>query len=304
MPKIRNPEAEERIETRPYDSSEEVEETYDETNTAVGQIIRYVMNRELKHQTIRKEHISQLCTGVRSNYDEIMRKVNSTIKEVYGVELTPLPETGKTKSSQTRIRPNFILTNSLEPQSRKLLGEIWQQFSEQRVPNGRSTQDPQFFLPKYERAPLPVTSRDMIKTGLTAFVLAILIVAENHLTDKEITSVLRKIGLSESLNECNSNIEMNIPELISDLTRHEYLAKETQKTSSGTEEISYAMGRRGLIEFSPLAVFELVGEVYGPLFDIDTKKKTLVTIERAFGKKVLHLLPESELDSEPHPVSS
>ena len=304
MPKIRSPGEEDRGKASPYESSEETEESYDETNRAVSQIIRYVMNRELKQQPIRKEHLSLLCSGVRNNYDDMIRKVNSTIMEVYGLELTPLPETGKTKGNQTRIRPNFILTSSLEPHSRKLLGEIWQQFSEEKVPNDRSTQDPQFFLPKYQKAPFPVTSKDMVKMGLTTFILGILTVAENHLTDKEITAALKKIGLSESLNECNSNIGMNIPDLVSHLVRHEYLAKETQKNSSGTEEISYTMGRRSVIEFSPLAVFELVEEVYGPHFDVDTKKKTIVTIERAFGKKMLHLLPERELQSESHPISS
>lgn len=279
-----------------------------------NQVVRYIMSRELKSQVIRREHITQLYSNRRINYDELMKRVKQTLKEVYGLTLVVMPPKEgekKNKSSQSSGRQPLILTNCLSPEGRSVLHDIWLEGSDVAVPNNRNTGDDQYFLPRYNKTSSLGSNTDMVKTGVTLLIMTLLIISENHMSEHELVKGLRRFGLSDHPNTKNSSLNASLPELINELVKREYLEKEIQKDSNNVENVDYKLGRRSLVEFTPLSVFAYVKTVYGDSFDLDTEKKALSTIEKAYGISLdvaPALIPESTptqdlTDNDPNPVN-
>lgn len=281
-----------------------------------NQVIRYVMSRELKSQIIRREHITQLYSNRRINYDALITRVKLTLKEVYGLTLVVVPPKRgdkKNKSSHSNGKQQLMLTNCLSPEGRIVLQEIWLTDSEAGIPNNRNSGDNQYFLPKYNKTSSLGSNTDMVKTGVTLLIMSLLIISENHMSEYELVNGLKRFGLSDHPNFKNSSFNASLPDLINELVKKEYLDKEVQKDSNNVENVDYKLGRRSLVEFTPLSVFVYIKAVYGDDFDIDTEKKALTTIEKAYGISLdvvpaPALVPEQtstqELDNhDPNPVN-
>mmetsp|Transcript_7795 Transcript_7795/g.9830 ORF Transcript_7795/g.9830 Transcript_7795/m.9830 type:complete len:328 (-) Transcript_7795:289-1272(-) len=251
-----------------------------------NQVVRYIMSRELKSQVIRREHITQLYSNRRINYDELMSRVKQTLMEVYGLTLVFMsPKEGdkKNKSGQSSGRQPLVLTNCLSPEGRSVLQEIWLGDSDVAIPNNRNTGDNHYFLPKYNKTSSLGSNIDMVKTGVTLLIMTLLIISENHMSEHELVKGLKRFGLSDDPNTKNSSFNASLPELINELVKREYLEKEVQKDSNNVDNVDYKLGRRSLVEFTPLSVFAYIKTVYGDSFDIDTEKKALTTIQKAYG---------------------
>lgn len=263
-----------------------------------NQVIRYIMSRELKNQFIRREHITQLYTNRRVNYDVLIERVQHKLQDIYGLKFVSMPPKEgdkKSKLSQSKTKQPLMLTNCLSRKARSVLGEIWIKDSETTVPNNRNTGDNQYFLPKYSKTSALKANSDLIKSGITLLVITLLVISENHLSEHELVVSLKKFGISDGLNNKNSNINTNLADLMNDLTKKEYLVREVLRSSDNVSTVDYKLGRRSRAEFTPLSVFEFIKVIYGGDFDSDTQKKTLASIERAYGTRL-----EFDLDRADH----
>lgn len=304
MPKISNTELEE---AGAFDSESDAEYVSERHHTSEYQdvenrVIRYIMSRELKSQLIRREHITQLYSNRRVNYDGLMNNVKHTLEDVYGLTLVsvPLKEGDKKgRASQSKTRQPLMLTNCLRPQARLVLQELWDKDSTDTVPNNRNTGDSQYFLPKYNKTPSMGANADMVKTGMTLLIMALLVVAENHMSEYELVTSLRQFGISDNVNAKNSNINANLQELLNELVKKDYLDKDVHQHSNNVDTTDYKLGRRSLVEFTPLSVFACLKTVYGDHFDLDTEKKALATIEKAYGVLLDAPLALASVDADP-----
>lgn len=276
-----------------FESESDTEKDYGPTRHYDGefqdvenQVIRYIMSRELKNQLIRRENITQFYSNRRINYDALMSRVKYKLQEVYGLTLVAVPlKEGdkKTKSRQNKGRQPLMLTNCLGQAAREVLLEIWVGDSETAVPNNRNSGDTHYFLPKYNKTSSLGSNIETVKSGVTLLIMSLIIISENHISEYELVNSVRQFGITDDINAKNSNFNASLPDFINELIKKEYIEKEVQRNSKNLDTNDYKLGRRSLIEFTPLSVFAFIKAIYADNFDTDTEKKALTTIEKAYG---------------------
>ncbi|ODV80634.1 MAGE-domain-containing protein [Suhomyces tanzawaensis NRRL Y-17324] len=286
---------------------DDVDEDYDgynrdsELQDAVGKVIRLVLGREAKGQLIRREHITGVLSRRRISFEVILKETRHQLEEVYGMKLVETPVLGEMSKKKTKTKPKaqYVVVNGLAAGSRRVLGEIWTQASEYEVDNGKKFTDSGYFLPKFRHTDTPGTNHELVKLGVVALVVSLVVLAENHLSEAELFRSLAGFGLSDKLESRNSNYHLNLGELMAELAKKDYVNREI------TEQVTaYSLGRRALVEFNPHSVFEFVRGIYGDHFDSTTKQQTIVTIERVYGAAVAEDLARNDLpetETEPSP---
>ncbi|KAK6463100.1 MAGE family-domain-containing protein [Scheffersomyces coipomensis] len=259
---------------------------------AVSQAIRIVLGRDVRDQFIRREHFSQVINTKRYPLDAVIKETNIVLEDVYGLRLVEVPmirnekKSNRALSSKTsaKARQPYAVINCLKLESQQVLGELWQSVEDFKVPNDRDSSSEKFFIPKKEKTNTPASNIELIKVGIMLYIVSFIILAENHLSESDLIKILKKRGLSESLNVKNSNLNLNIVELINDLTKREYLNKDVKKGATESDNIvDYSLGRRSLIEFTPQCVFEYFKVLYGPKFDDTIAERIFITVHRAYG---------------------
>lgn len=259
----------------------------------IRDVVRLVLGRDLRGQLIRREHIVQALPKTDVLIDIIINASVSVLRDVYGVTLIETPVKPDAKRPKTKVKQPMVLVSCLENESRQVLGELWQKSRHFEVPNNRGSSENQYLIPKYEKTDTPMANHELIKTGIMVAVVSLLIVSENRVAESELTRYMKQFGLSDNLNIRNSNYNLNLSELLADMVKREYLAKEVTKGRSESDTlVEYTLGRRSLIEFSPQSVFDYIKAVYGDKFDTNAAERTLVTIEASYG---VSLSPPSEI---------
>ncbi|KAK7675872.1 hypothetical protein QCA50_021191 [Cerrena zonata] len=80
---------------------------------------------------------------------------------------------------------------------------------------------------------------------------------------------------------------MNLTEFINELIRKDYIIRSTPRSKqTETTNGSFSLGVRTFMELDPKSIFEIIKDIYGDNFDLDTKRKTVVTIERTYGESI------------------
>ncbi|CAK7901043.1 hypothetical protein CAAN1_06S02102 [[Candida] anglica] len=286
----------------------------DEQLKVAHSIVRVVMAREVRGLLIKREHFNEAYTERTSmtrriKFDTIFPIVQNILETVYGLQLVRVPskvsvgpshgrkrkaiESNSETSSKNSNSSNgnsasnnkvFALVSVLPTTAKSVLGEIWATKCTQKVPNGRNISDRQYFLPKNIKTSTPSSNSELIKTGIIALVISIVIVHENRLSEADLKQKLSKFGLSESIHERNTSINMTTMEFLGEMTKREYLNREV--TTMDANLADYKLGRRSLAEFKPGSMFDMLERIYGTEFDVDTRNRTLRTIERAYGEAV------------------
>ncbi|KAK6454972.1 MAGE family-domain-containing protein [Scheffersomyces xylosifermentans] len=275
------------------DFQESSESRESDFNRAVDQVVRLVLGRELKGNFIRREHIAGVVNVKKFGLDSLITETKKTLENVYGLTLVEVPvvkkrddkKPGRVQKASTtnKGKQPYAIVNCLAPQSRKILGELWLN------PSNFEAQEPdvhseKYFIPKYKKTDAPLSNYELVKTGIMLYIISLIILSENYLHEVDIIRNLKKMGISENLNEKNSAINMNLQELLSELIRKEYIVKETAKGAVESEDQhNYTLGRRSLVEFPPENVVEYIKEIYGEKFD---SERTVFSIERAYGVKL------------------
>lgn len=299
---------------RPRTTEDEYEEaepipTEDETvsrREATGRIIRMVLGRELRQQSIRREHISQASASTRrASYEQLFNTVQAEMEQVYGMKLVEAssvlgdssaldasrdttPTDGVSQSFKSKSKQPMVVTSTLTPASKSVLSRLW---TKRRLLPAETEQ--QAFIPKRTRGIAPLLHVDLLKTGMATFVIVLLIVGNNHLTERDLWRELGRMGLPDSLNIKNSNTGMSKAEFVNDLVKREYIqkcvynpGKKTARSGASAELLlSFTLGRRALTEFGPDSTYALIKEIYGNQFDANLLEQCVATIEAAFQVK-------------------
>lgn len=262
-----------------------------EIQSTVNRVVRLILGRELKSQFIRREKISLEVNTKRHGLDLIIKRVNAELEKVYGLTLVETPVIQKrqpekksrvTKTTNVKVKQPFAIVSCLEPKSKKVLGELWQ--TSTNVNPEADAHGSKYFVPKYKKTEGPLSNIELVRTGIMLYIVSMLILAENYLLEDDLERGMERMGISKDLNKRNSNLGMNLQELVSDLIKKDYINKEVSKgTVESENRVIYSLGRRSLVEFPPQAVVEYVRVLYGEKFNAD---QTVMTIERTYGVKL------------------
>ncbi|ABN66081.2 predicted protein, partial [Scheffersomyces stipitis CBS 6054] len=256
-----------------------------EIQSTVNRVVRLILGRELKSQFIRREKISSEVNTKRHGLDLIIKRVNAELEKVYGLTLVETPPEKKsrvTKTTNVKVKQPFAIVSCLEPKSKKVLGELWQ--TSTNVNPEADAHGSKYFVPKYKKTEGPLSNIELVRTGIMLYIVSMLILAENYLSEDDLERGMERMGISKDSNKRNSNLGMNLQELVSDLIKKDYINKEVSKgTVESENRVIYSLGRRSLVEFPPQAVVEYVRVLYGEKFNAD---QTVMTIERTYGVKL------------------
>lgn len=261
---------------------------------AVRPVLRMVMSRHAKYQTIRRDHLLQAVASSgtkRGKVDDITRKVDEELQRVFGLKLAPMPVKADNKRRKTAKRKRdeqdppaaWGVVSALDDKARGVLAQLFEEDAAVQVPNGRNTNDQQFYVPRHTKSATPYSNQELVKSGLCLLVVALLVVAENHMVEDDLAEVLAQFGVLANLNHKVPSTNMNLTELLGEMVKRDYLVREPQVNASA----ALSLGARALMEFPPRLVYSVVGLVYGDKFDVDSQQRTLVTIERAFGESLV-----------------
>lgn len=278
-------------------------------------IIRNIISREVKGQLIKRDHFNevyqQYSDAKRTKFDTMFQFVQDILKSVYGLQLVHVADkviATSLRSKRAKVSSNsskksssgnnntnsangaknsvssrtFCLVNTLPSEARNVLGEIWQEEANQKIPNGRNEDDQQYFLPKYKQTVTAGSNVELIKSGILLLVVSVIVLSENRISETELLKQLEKFGLSESIVEKNSSLNMTTAELLSEFVKRDYLEREGQ----ASDFVDYTLGRRLSAEFEPKSLYEFILNIYGEGFDLDVQAKTMNSIERSFGTQI------------------
>lgn len=259
--------------------AEDVDKTADEgvevdLQVVVNQVIRLVMAKELRGSLIRREHITQAAASLNStrkfSYEKIYTQVKTELESIYGLTLVETPRLNSKLTKQP-----LILVSVLEDKSKKILGEILSQSND--LPRGRPNK-------------LRISENDLKMSGITAAVLSVVILNENNVTEHELFNSLSKFGISASETERIDQIKMTSPELLGSLLKKDYLVKENMNDSKSREQsalrVYYKLGRRAIMEFTPIAMVKFAHALYGTEFLEHIADQLITVLEKAYDFEI------------------
>ncbi|KAI5955298.1 hypothetical protein KGF54_001859 [Candida jiufengensis] len=278
----------------------------------VNKVVKLILARDVKGQIFRKDLINQNLTNKRFKSDDLLKEAIKILENIYGLTLVETPiikqengsnsglQSNKIKSKKTNIK-SYVLVNTLSKEAKEVLGELWQKDIE-TVLDKSKIGETKFFLPSKKSTSLPKTNFDLIKTGIMMLIVTFIILEENHLSENQLIKNCKKFGISNSINTKNSNLNMNLDEILKEFSNQNYINKVNlskdriagTSNDSNDQLIEYTLGRRSLVEFTPIDVFEYIKTIYGDDFNDAIKERCIVTLEKTYGVIWANLQPEAE----------
>lgn len=256
----------------------------------VNQVVRLMLLKEHKQQLIRREHIASMYMGRRVRFEEVLGSARQRLEDTYGLTIATLPEKARGgEGARTAGRATMVLTKHLTPDAAAVLGELW----DDDIRDRQSSANPG----NTSRPATPGADARLIESGMTLLALCLLLVSENYMSEHELKQSLAHFGIGDR-EVAIAGIDVTASDLILSLVKKEYLYRDVQKTANSSEHVSYTVGRRGLAEFPPTAMFNTIRAIYAPADDEDVQKKAALTIERAY--RLLFTIP-SDRDSSMNP---
>lgn len=252
-----------------------VDDNYEETeltnraNQIVTDAVRYVLAREASDNSIRRSHLGKF-SGRNKIYtiDALIEAVNQQLQRVFGLQLV---ETGA-------LTGQYIVNKKLSDAGDRILGELWQQEVSQ------SLEETVHLVAQDKKTQTPLTNPELIKTGVTALVMSLLVVSENNLQESELLNKLQSFGISGNLNDRNQALSMNYKELVAEMVRKQYLGKRVASVNArdNTNILeTYTLGPRAMVEMPPDRMLALIKAIYGDKF-AEVEDRAVKTIARAY----------------------
>ena len=279
----------------------------------VNSVVKLILAKDVRGQNFQKQHINQYLTNKRFNTDSLLDDAIAILENVYGLTLVDAPTIKQEKKfhssvSKQRVkkenmndlngkgskkqppRTRFFLASKLLKPAQDVLGELWMKQIDTSLDKTKIG-DSRFFIPRYNKSKLPKLNSDLVKTGIMMLVTTLVVLSENHIMESQLVRSLKKFGISDSINMRNSNLNMNLEDILKELVNREYLnltpldgSSASTFSSSGNDKLhAISLGRRSLTELAPLGVYEYIKTLYGSDFSEVIAERTKVTLERAYG---------------------
>ncbi|KAI5965569.1 uncharacterized protein KGF55_000931 [Candida pseudojiufengensis] len=268
----------------------------------INKVVKLLLLKDVKGKTFRKENINQTLTNKRFKSDHLLQGAIKILEDVYGLTLVNIPEVKQEKSgsglqnnrakksNSGTAQASQVLVNNLSIEGKQVLGELWQKNVESVLDKSR-TNDNRFFLPSKSSTLLPKSNFELVKTGIMMLFITFIILEDNHLSESQLVKNCKKFGISNSINNRNSNLNMNLDEIIKMLINQKYIAKVSLSQDRNNERASinedqlfeYSLGARSLVEFTPIDVFQYIKTIYADKFNEAIQERCLVTLRNTFG---------------------
>ncbi|KAI9367163.1 MAGE family-domain-containing protein [Aspergillus egyptiacus] len=232
------------MEATPSEDSDDTDEgsnvrTPNSTDVMVKKLVRLALSSEYSRQPIRRVDISNKVLGEHGSrqFKSVFAEAQKVLLEVFGMQLTELPQKEKVTVQQRRAaqkveRPSstsksWILTSTLSSKYRK--------------------QD----ILQPTRAPM-----EAAYTGLYTFIIAVILLNGGTLQEQKLDRYLSRMNA-----ETYTPIDRT-DRFLQRLCKEGYLVRN-REMDGGDEIIEYMVGPRGKVEVGARGVAGLVREVYG-----------------------------------------
>lgn len=237
----------------------------------VPSLVRMILTRHSRNQKVRREHFTPVLHqhGLKGAIKPWIAAVDAELRSYFGLKL------------DTSSGSDMCVVSCLHPDSRRVLKKL---LDSDPSPNGsgRSLTDSQFLLPRNRRGLGMLNTAEMLQGGLAMLVICLIVVNENRIRESDLVETLAEFGLSENLNTPVANLNKSSQDVLQELTKREYLLKQTSRASDGNNQptIDYKLGKRTIKEFNPEELLGVIVEIMGE--DDDTSQKSIGTLERCF----------------------
>lgn len=207
--------------------------------------------------------------------------------KLVAVDVEPAPQ------AKNRPKPKYYMVNTLAPQSRSVLGQLWQRRTGRITGHNRTFLDPRFLLPRHGRTGVAGSNHELVFGGVAFAVIVLIVVGENHLLEQDLHARLQQWGIPRAENSVNSNLGMGISGVVAELEKLGYIQKDTSQ--------SYKLGDRSMAEFGPKSMFSAIGSIYGTAFGPQERERALVTVLRVWPGAVVppHMMSETGRNGDP-----
>lgn len=247
-------------------------------NTAVSQIVRLVLSKDIKSQFFKRETIPPEFNIKMFGFNKVIQQVNNELEEIHGLKLVDFESKKKKKQ--------YILVSTLKPIERLILSDLWHDSLNSNLIDNNATFK-RHFLPTKSQTILPTSNQELVKLGIMLLIISLIIIAENSIPEVELHDILLQFGILNNINLKNSNYGLNLTELIQEFIKRDYLTLTIIRAAVESENVhQYSLGSRSLMEFQPLDVYNYIKKVWGRKFTQLEADKTLVTIEKVYGVKL------------------
>lgn len=237
------------------------------TSGVTSSLLRMIMTRSAKNQKIRKEHFTPILHKyhIKGNSKPYILEVAKQIEETFGLKLV-------------QNATDMVLISNLEKETKLLLQELLQE-DETEAPKG-NPYDLFYFMNQNTRRETTVSTLDTLFGGIIMVVLGLIVISENRIREADLVDALGHFGFSENLNIVIPNLNKTTQEFLNDVTKREYLEKETADAGAGEPAIvNYKLGKRALREFDLYTMLEFLKDIVP---QDELKFKCIETIKRCF----------------------
>lgn len=245
-----------------------------ELDTTVSKVIRIILARVSNDKLLRRKTITENSKGFK--YANVFNLVNQQLQRVFAMKLVEGDKPEK-----------LFLVNDLDDREKQILYSLYSDTEDVHSNNQRLPNDNEYFIAKYQRDYLPQDNFELVKTGVLAIVLSLIIVDGNYCNKVTLLAKMRHFGISGDVNNHNSNFNASFDNLLADFERKEYLFRQYMSTDASNgktddDAIVYSIGDKAIAEYDPLAFYRIIKEVYGTEFDFLVKSKVKNTLQTAF----------------------
>lgn len=220
----------------------------------MASIIRWILSKEARNLKVRKDHISTIIRehGSKVNLKAVEQEINKELCEVFGLSIFL-----EGPSIETRCH--------LAESSQDLLRTILVDNVERKQP----VKNPRLEICSIAMQKRPSGSPNamqLIGGGLGLLILCIVLINDGQAHETLLIETLNSFGILKSRNVASVGFHFDVDEVIRDLVRKEYLAKNVSVSWDGaSESICFTLGSRAFRDY-PIQNFR---KVIKNIFDDD-----------------------------------
>lgn len=249
----------------------------------IESIIKTAISRNMGDKVIRRSHFNEGFKNNKMQFTTVLGTANFILDKYFGMKIESLND-----SLNNGNQVEYNLVNTMSKKEKEILDKLWINDQEVQINNHKEAMEQQYFLPIDKRDKLCTSNDSLVKTAVISMILSIIIIENNYVNKKKLITTLSSFGINPSLDP-NSNFGHTSNTLLSEMERSRYIARAFNNPKTDSKEVSdshvfYTLGKRAIVEFTPMSFFYFIEDIYGNDFDETIKEKILVTLELAFKR--------------------
>lgn len=213
----------------------------------LSQMIRIILGRYSKNRKFKKKDIQAVLQKqkFKANSKIWLLLLDNEMRETFGLKL---------EINESEV----VMSSNLEANSKSILYSLWTSDTGRHLSTNLLNSG--FLMLHNKRESVIVNLIEQLQGGLIMIIVTILVLSGNRINELDLILALSNFGFSENLNSYVPVLNKNTPDILSDLTRKEYL-KRGPFLGNDRVCVEYSLGKRALREFRPCDILNFMLEV-------------------------------------------